>query len=118
MKVGTPALAELQRSAMAFDDAVHDLAQPLTALAFLTEVALLQPEPAEWLKCMEAAARETKRAMEHLRQLRDAAARLSELSGVARESRGEHGVEVDAADGIVPQPAGATQAEHAVRRAG
>jgi hypothetical protein len=68
--------AQDEQAAADLDCALHDLAQPLTALAFLTEMAAMQSDTATWRVALEASVVETRRAMEKLRQAREAAARL------------------------------------------
>jgi hypothetical protein len=64
------------QAAADLDCALHDLAQPLTALAILTEMAAMQSDTAIWKDALGASAVETRRAMEGLKQARAAAARL------------------------------------------
>ncbi len=75
---GKEEVASVERE---LEEALHQLAQPLTALAFLTEISALQREPATWKAALEAAATETRRAMECLRRTQAAAARLTEGDG-------------------------------------
>ncbi len=64
-------------------NALHALAQPLTALSFLTEMGALQSDPDILKGALEAAATETRRAMESLRLAQQAAAKLFETQGGA-----------------------------------
>jgi hypothetical protein len=59
------------------ESALHDLAQPLTALAFLTQLATTQTDTTTWKDALKAGEVETTRAMQGLRRARDAAARLN-----------------------------------------
>jgi hypothetical protein len=64
-------------------EALHELAQPLTALSFLTEMANMQSDAGMWKAALEASATETRRAMERLRLARIVAARLAGNEGDA-----------------------------------
>jgi hypothetical protein len=64
-------------------EALHELAQPLTALSFLTEMANMQRDVGTWKAALEASATETRRAMERLRLARIVAARLAGNEGDA-----------------------------------
>ena len=66
----------------ALNDELHALAQPLTALAFLTEMARMQGDPAVWKSSLEAAAVETVRAIHTQRALQQTVARLIGSDGV------------------------------------
>jgi hypothetical protein len=65
------------------EDALHALAQPLTALSFLTEMGAMQSDPDILKGALEAAATETRRAMESLRLAQQTAAKLFETQGGA-----------------------------------
>jgi hypothetical protein len=66
------------------DEAIHALAQPLTALSFLAEMSIMQRDPETWRAALEAAVTETRRAMEQLRTVRDAAERITGKKGGGR----------------------------------
>ncbi len=73
-QVNNDAFAELE-------EALHELAQPLTALSFLTEMANMQSDPQTWKAALAASATETRRAMAQLKRARIAAARLAGNEG-------------------------------------
>lgn len=50
--------------------AIHELAQPLTALSFILEFALLRPEAEAWREALLAAQTECRRAVLSLKTLR------------------------------------------------
>ncbi len=58
----------------ALGDALHALAQPLTAVAFLVEIGRLQSNADVWKSSLDAAVEECRRAMERLDTVRSAAA--------------------------------------------
>ncbi len=70
-------------AAAALDAALHDLAQPLTALSFLTEMSRMQSDTSTWRDALEASATETRRAMQAMRRAREAAA---QLTGVRKDA--------------------------------
>lgn len=76
-----------QQAAADLECALHDLAQPLTALSFLSQVARMQNDPTEWKAALGFAEVETKRAMNRLRDARDAAMRLTGAEGVVRRAQ-------------------------------
>ena len=53
-------------------DAIHTLAQPLTALSFVVEIALTQTSPDAWKTALEHARNETRRAFAALDGVRAA----------------------------------------------
>lgn len=57
----------------ALQDAIHALAQPLTALSFVLDLALLRSEPEAWKQALEAGRVECRRAIAALQQVRSAA---------------------------------------------
>ncbi|WP_074651768.1 hypothetical protein [Terriglobus roseus] len=58
----------------ALGDAIHFLAQPLTALTFVIDLARLQQNPEAWKDALDKAANECLRAGEALDVIRQAAA--------------------------------------------
>lgn len=54
------------------EDAVHELAQPLTALSFVLDLALLRPDPDAWREALLAARTECRRAVVALEAVRSA----------------------------------------------
>jgi hypothetical protein len=68
----------------AVDDALHDVAQPLTAMLFVLQMALLQGSPEVWRKAVETSLEECHRAVERLESARAVTAQWvtqAELSG-------------------------------------
>lgn len=61
---------EASRSAL--EDALHTLAQPLTAIAFSADMALLKQSPDDWRAALETIQKESGRAIDALRAVRDA----------------------------------------------
>ena len=55
-------------------EAIHHLAQPLTALAFVIELGRLQLKPEAWKQSLDTAAEECRRAIAALNAVRHAAA--------------------------------------------
>jgi|GEM_PF-4952916 len=62
----------------AMDKAIHSMVQPLTALLFMTDIALMQNSPEACKKAMEDVQRECNRAVGILEDLRTAAAQARE----------------------------------------
>jgi hypothetical protein len=58
------------------DDAIHALSQPLTALLFAVEMALLHTTPEQVQDALLTARTESQRAVAELERVRKAAARL------------------------------------------
>ncbi len=58
------------------DDAIHTLAQPLTALFFAVDMAAMQDVPEAWKEALEKTRTECRRAKAALEQVREAAARI------------------------------------------
>lgn len=54
------------------EDALHALAQPLTALSFALDIALLRSAPEAWRQGLESGRAECRRAVTILEQLRSA----------------------------------------------
>jgi signal transduction histidine kinase len=61
----------------ALDDAIHHLAQPLTALMFVIEMGRLQPSPDLWKGSLDSAGDECRRAIAALDEVRAAASVLA-----------------------------------------
>lgn len=57
----------------ALEDAIHDLAQPLTALSFVLDLAALRSDPEAWRQAVHAGRVECRRAIAALEQVRAAA---------------------------------------------
>jgi hypothetical protein len=60
----------------ALDEAIHHLAQPLTALTFVIGLGRLQENPDAWKNALDTAAAECQRAVEALNVVRYAAATM------------------------------------------
>lgn len=65
------------KSGSALEDAIHHLAQPLTALMFVIGLARLQLDPEAWKLALDEAAKECQRASDALIAVRHAAGALS-----------------------------------------
>ena len=63
---------EVSEREQALDDAIHALAQPLTSLLFLVEIARLQADPDAWRTALDSARDECRRAVAALDQVRTA----------------------------------------------
>jgi signal transduction histidine kinase len=61
----------------ALDDAIHHLAQPLTALMFVIELGRLQASPDAWKGALDSAGEECRRALAALEEVRGASAILA-----------------------------------------
>lgn len=59
-------------------DAIHTMAQPLTALSFTVEIALTQTSPDAWKTALEHARNETRRAFTALEEVRAAMATMQQ----------------------------------------
>ncbi len=55
------------------DDAIHALAQPLTALSFVLDLACMRDDPAAWREALEVSRAECRRAVHAMEQVRSAA---------------------------------------------
>ncbi len=62
-------------------DAVHALAQPLTALAFLLELGRIQTDPGVWRNALDDASTECRRAFQFLEEVREAVHALDSSGG-------------------------------------
>ncbi len=71
----------VDRVAVQLHDAVHTLAQPLTALAFLLEFGRMQNTPLGWRSTVEDASAECRRAFLALQQMREAVHALDDAGG-------------------------------------
>lgn len=60
------------------DDAIHMLAQPLTALLFAVEMAALRTDPEQIQDALKTARTECRRAVSEMERVREAIARLHE----------------------------------------
>ena len=61
----------------ALEDAIHHLAQPLTALLFIVEMGRLQSSPELWKASLDSAGDECRRAVAALDAVRSAAAAVA-----------------------------------------
>lgn len=61
-----------------FEDALHTLAQPLTAISFAADMALLQDSPEVWRTALQTIQIETRRAVDALRVARTVATNLQD----------------------------------------
>ena len=57
----------------ALEDAIHHLAQPITALLFVVEMGRMQKNPELWKAALDSAGDECRRAVTALERLRSAA---------------------------------------------
>lgn len=69
-----------QEHANAVEEAIHYLAQPLTALTFVIGLGRLQPNPEAWKVALDTAAQECERAVAGLNAVRQAAAAMAAQS--------------------------------------
>ena len=71
-----PSQAEAEHG-NALEDAIHHLAQPLTALLFVVEMGRMQQNPQLWKAALDSAGDESRRAVAALEVLRSAAENMA-----------------------------------------
>ena len=78
-------------SQTSLDDAIHLLAQPLTALSFVLDLACLRDDPGAWREALGIARTECRRAIQALEQVRSAAVDdVSTPDGLSSERTENH----------------------------